>query len=166
MKDRKLEGYMYALVNLGLLLTIILGLVFPLIYTAFLKVSVNSGWEINLPMAKRLGYLVFYSLLIPYLVFIFKLREISKYFKEGDHYNREIVRNLNTIGYIMLVIGILYLGINILLYIKYQVFLYALTVIPSIVIPFICFTLFIIFLLAGKVFLNAIELKEENDLTI
>lgn len=163
---KKFEKYINMLVNLGMVFTILLGLGFPLIYNAFIKTILNSGISLDKYLVLNLGYLCFYILYVPYLFFIYKLRGISKILSKEDYFNIKIAKNLNIMGKTMILIGVLYVAINIFLFYKYDLYLYALTIIPVIIIPFVAITLGLLFIFSGELYSNIIEIKEENDLTI
>lgn len=163
---KKIEGSINLLVNIGLILTILMGLSFPLVYTAFIKGMISSGQIMDKTLALNLGYICFYILYLPYLLFIFKLRNISKFLGKGDYFNRTIVKDLKTMGRLIILLGSLYLFINIALYMIYDIYLYALTILPSIIVPFVALTMGILFIFSGKLYSNIIDIKEENDLTI
>ncbi len=163
---KKFEKYINMLVNLGMVFTILLGLGFPLIYNAFIKTILNSGISLDKYLVLNLGYLCFYILYVPYLFFIYKLKGISKILSKEDYFNIKIAKNLNIMGKTMILIGVLYVAINIFLFYKYDLYLYALTIIPVIIIPFVAITLGLLFIFSGELYSNIIEIKEENDLTI
>lgn len=155
------------LIKIGLVLTIIALALFPLVYTAFLKVTYNQyNFDFNKNIAFYIGIFSFYILSIPYLFIIVNLNSIAKNFKNNDFFNVNISKNLKNIAILFLTIGVFYLAINIILYYIFNIFLYALTIIPSFIIPFISIVLSLIFFIASEFYLNIINIKDENDLTI
>lgn len=155
------------LIKIGLILTIITLALFPLVYTAFLKVTYNQySFDFNKNIVFYIGIFSFYILSIPYLFIIVNLNSIAKQFKNNDFFNVNISKNLKNIAMLFLTIGVFYLVINIVLYYVFNIFLYALTIIPSFIIAFISIVLSLIFFIASEFYLNIINIKDENDLTV
>lgn len=164
---KKASKALYILVKIGLILTIIGFIFFPAIYTAFLKmVYVDGSPIIPKNLSFTLGMVSFYILYIPYTFIIFNLNKIVKFLNKEDYYNKIIVKKLENISLIFLILSVLYPLINIFLYFGFNIFLYALTVIPSVILPFLGIVLSLLFFIAAKFYENIIAIKEENDLTV
>lgn len=165
---KKASKALYYLVKLGLGLTIVGLLLFPGIYTTFLKVVYADS---NLmPITKETSFIIgiisFYILSIPYTFIILNLNKIVNFLNKEDYYNKIIVKKLENISLIFLVLSVLYPLINIFLYYGFNIFLYALTIIPSVILPFLGIVLSLLFFIAAKFYENIIAIKEENDLTV
>lgn len=164
---KKASKALYYLVKIGLGLTIVGLLLFPGIYTTFLKVVyVDGSPVISKDLSFILGIVFFYMLYIPYTFIILNLNKIVNFLNKEDYYNKIIVKKLENISLIFLVLSVLYPLINIFLYYGFNIFLYALTVIPSVILPFLGIVLSLLFFIAAKFYENIIAIKEENDLTV
>lgn len=165
---KKASNILYYLVKIGLAITILGLLVFPGIFTTFLKVLYGDSSLIAIPKQKSfiIGIISFYTLSIPYTIIIFHLNKIVNLLKKEEYYNSIIVKRLKKISLIFLILSVLYPLINIFLYYGFNIFLYALTIIPSIILPFLGIVLSLLFFIAAKFYENTIAIKEENDLTV
>lgn len=165
---KKASNILYYLVKIGLAITILGLLVFPGIFTTFLKIVYID--ESLMPIPKQnfyiIGIISFYILSIPYTIIIIHLNKIVNLLKKEEYYNSIIVKRLKKISLIFLILSVLYPLINIFLYYGFNIFLYALTIIPSIILPFLGIVLSLLFFIAAKFYENTIAIKEENDLTV
>lgn len=164
---KKASNILYYLVKIGLAITILGLLVFPGIFTTFLKIVYIDGSPI-IPKETSfiIGIISFYILYIPYTIIIIHLNKIVNLLKKEEYYNSIIVKRLKKISLIFLILSVLYPLINIFLYYGFNIFLYAFTVIPSIILPFLGIVLSLLFFIAAKFYENTIAIKEENDLTV
>lgn len=165
MEKRIISG-LHTIVTIGLILTIIFLLLFPLLFTGFIKELGSSHINIDMIKMRNIGLISFYILSIPYLGIIINTRRITKLFKDGDLFNRLIVRLTKVISILSFSIGIIYIVINLVLYFKFKIYLYSLTILPIVIITFISLFLGVLFLVISFIYNKVICIKEENDMTI
>lgn len=165
MKDRLIK-ILDIFIKIGLGLTVLGAIAFPLIFTAFTKTLVNSGFIKDASNIRDLGLIGFYLIVIPYVFAILNISKVTSLLVKKDTYNKDIITYLKKSGYILMVISFLFIGLNLLFYILTEIYLYALTIIFVTVIPFIFITVGLVFLVVSYIYEEVIDIKEENDLTI
>ncbi len=150
------------IVLIGIILTIITLLATPLILTAYFK----SGLGIlgsNMPMNISIGI---YICATPYVIALFYLKSLCKIISMGQIFSREIPRYLKQISFCAFSEILLFNIVQISLYYIFNLYMYGLTVVSSVIISFVSLAIgFLCFVLANF-FETAIEIKEENDHTI
>lgn len=153
------------ILTIGLLITILISVFSPFIFGAFFKTTGN----VNL-----VGTALFYSVTgsfilcaIPYIVALFNLKRLLKLILINKSFSSKSIKILNIIAicsFSELIIFIL--STNIVKRVFIENFEYVLLTAPIILVSFICLTLGFMFLVLAKLFKNALELKEENDMVI
>lgn len=152
------------LIIFGIVLTIVALVGMPLVLTAALKVS---GMEFDRSYSKiaiSISILI-YICAVPYVIALLKLKSICKALTGENSFALSIAEDFKIVGICAFVEAVTFIGANLILYFVYHIYLYALTIIPLFVVPFIAITLGFLFLTMSNVFKKASEIKEENDLT-
>ncbi|MGL5633564.1 MAG: DUF2975 domain-containing protein [Sarcina sp.] len=150
---------------IGIIGTILIFLGSPFIFGAFFK----STGDVDL-----IGTAPFYSVIIgfmlcalPYIVALFSLKSLIKLISKNQSFSIKSIKILNIISICAFSELILFiLCSNIIKRVFIVHFGYILLTTPTIIIGFMCLTLGFLFLILAKLFKNALELKEENDMTI
>lgn len=148
---------------IGIVITSLLMLVLPFITAASLKVSqVPTGNDF-----------MFYSVLIslyagftPYLVALFKLKTLTSLVLKNTPFSRKSVNALKTISICAFSEIILFILCANIIKHTFVEFESVLLTVPTVLIGFVCVTLGLLFAILANLFNNALELKEENDMTI
>lgn len=150
------------IVLVGIILTILLLVATPLILTAYIKSELGLV-GINMPMNISIGI---YICAAPYLIALFNLKRLCKIIASEQIFSREIPRYLKLISFWSFSEILIFNIIQISLYFIFDIYLYGVTVMSSIVVSFVSLAIgFLCFVLA-KFYETAIEIKEENDHTI
>ena len=163
MKSNTTTKILNIVLIIGIVATILIMLGAPFIIGSALKV-------LELPLdntAMFYSFLAaFYICAIPYLLALFKLRTLTGLVSNNTPFVRKSVTSLKTISICAFLEIILFiLSTNVIKYI-FEEFDGVLLTTPIILIGFMCVTLGLLFAVLAKLFKSAIELKEENDMTI
>ncbi|WP_055669607.1 DUF2975 domain-containing protein [Desnuesiella massiliensis] len=162
MKDRISSKVLNGFVMLGIVLTILALIGTPLILTALLKVS---RMELSVPNMEWILTGCIYACAIPYVVALFKLKSICGLLVGENSFSPKIAKEFKIIAICSFSEVLIFIFSELLLYFVYDFFLYAGTIIPMIVIPFIAVTAGFLSLVMSNIFKKAAEIKEEIDLT-
>ncbi|MBU5439582.1 DUF2975 domain-containing protein [Tissierella sp. MSJ-40] len=162
MKERISSKLLNGIVIVGITLTILALIATPLVITAFLKVSNRELLGSNMVMILT-GCI--YICAIPYLIALFKLKSICRLLCSENSFSPEIAKEFQIIAICGFSEAVLFILAELFLYFSCDLFLYALTIIPSIIVPFVSITAGFLSLLMSKIFKKAAEIKEEVDLT-
>lgn len=146
----------------GIVLTILALLFLPLGITAFFKSNFGIVGG-NIPMILSTGV---YICAIPYLIALFALKKLCNLIATKNPFSREIPYYLKTISICAFSEIFLFNVIQLFLCYFFNVYLYALNIIPAIIVSFVCLAIGFLSLVLGKLFNMAIDIKEENDKTI
>lgn len=162
MKKDYSSNILNSIVFTGIILTILVLLSMPLILTAMLKSGlgiVGSSLPINISI-------VIYICAIPYVIALFILKKLCKIIVIKKPFSREIPKYLKQISICAFSEILIYNIVQIVLYYIFDIYLYGLTIISSIIVSFVSLAIGFLSLVLSKLFGMAIEIKEENDKTI
>lgn len=162
MKEKVSSQLLNGLVVVGIILTILTLIATPLVITALLKISNRELLNSNMVMILT-GCI--YICAIPYLVALFKLKSICRLLCGENSFSPKISNEFQIIAICAFSEAVLFILAELFLYFFCSLFLYALTVIPSIIIPFISVAAGLLSLVMSNIFKKAAEIKEEIDLT-
>lgn len=156
---------MITMVNIGIILTVVSVLMFPLVITVGLKVQANNGYLI--PEGFKFTTIVMITILsIPYIWGLIDLKKICILFNSDDKFNIKISEKFKEMAYLDIILLILIHIINIIYIVFYDIYLYSLTIIPLFIITFILIFGYLFLKTMSHIFYSANKIKEENDLTI
>lgn len=159
--SKVLNGFVIA----GIVLTILALIGTPLVITALLKVS---RMELPVSSISNMALILtacIYACAAPYVVALFKLKSICKLLTGENSFSPKIAKEFKVIAICSFSEVVIFLLAELILWWGYNFFLYAGTVIPMIVIPFIAVTAGFLSLVMSNIFRKAAEIKEEIDLT-
>ncbi|WP_416829240.1 DUF2975 domain-containing protein [Ectobacillus polymachus] len=146
----------------GLCITIVLLIGTPLIITAFFKSQFGLldhylVWSVSACI---------YLCAIPYVILLFKLKKLSDLVVKNNPFSNESVKSLKVIAISSFSEVILFIGC--VSYLKHSVQFFQYTVFggPIIVVVFISITIGLLCFVLARLFEIAIDIKNENDLTI
>ncbi|MGL4740934.1 MAG: DUF2975 domain-containing protein [Sarcina sp.] len=153
------------ILTIGIIATILIFIGSPFIFGALFKTTGNVD---------LISTAAFYSVILgfmlcalPYIIALFSLKNLIKLISKNQSFSLKSIKILNIISICSFSELILFvLCSNIIKRIFIEHFEYILLTPVTIVIAFICLTLGFLFLILAKLFKNALELKEENDMTI
>lgn len=162
MNKNFVENTLNKIVLVGIILTMVMLLFMPLGITAILK-SATGIVGTNIPFIISIGI---YICAVPYVIALFFLKKLSQLVANKDPFSKEIPIYLKKIAMCafseILIFNLVQLG----LYCFFDVYFYAITVIPSILVSFISLAIGFLSIVLGKLFEMAIDIKDENDKTI
>lgn len=150
------------LVTTGIVLTLLSLAATPLILTAFFK-SALSMTSTNLDLIVAISI---YVCAIPYVAALFDLKKVCKLFATDNYFSEKIPMYLKRISIYAFSEVILFNGAAIFLYYFFDVYLYALTVVPCVIISFVSISIGLLCLVLSKLYAVVNEIKDENDQTI
>ncbi|MHC1748252.1 MAG: DUF2975 domain-containing protein [Cellulosilyticaceae bacterium] len=150
------------LVITGIALTVLALIATPLVITAAIKVSGTAQSPGS--MGTVVSFCI-YACAIPYLISLFKLKSICHLFSKDEPFSLKISKDFKVISICAFSEIFIFIGAELILWFGYGFYLYALTIVPLIIIPFICLTAGFMFLVLSNIFKKAAEIKEEVDLT-
>ncbi|MGL5327723.1 MAG: DUF2975 domain-containing protein [Peptostreptococcaceae bacterium] len=151
-----------SIVVIGILLTLLILISMPLVITAILKTEyglVNSNF---VSMTTTLIYVC----ATPYVMALVYLKKLCKLMGNENPFSREIPSLIKKIGICAFSEVLLFNGMVIVMYYMYDVYLYAFTIIPCIMVSFVSIAIGFFSIVSAKLFEMSIEIKEENDKTI
>lgn len=150
------------IVLVGIVLTLLLLLITPLGITAMFKSSlgiVNS----NIPMIISIGV---YICAVPYVYALVLLKKLCSLIAANEPFSKNIPVYLRKISLCAFSEIFIFNVVLIALFYFFDVYLYALTVIPAILVSFVSLAIGFLSVVLAKLFDMAIEIKDENDKTI
>lgn len=150
------------IVLIGIGLTIFLLLFLPLGLTAFFKSSLGIVSS-NIPIILSLGV---YICAIPYLIALISLKKLCNLIAKKNPFSRQIPYHLKSIAICAFSEILIFNVVQLFLCYLFNVYLYALNIIPAILVSFISLAIGFLSLVLGRLYTMAIEIKEENDKTI
>lgn len=162
MKERISSNVLNRFVMLGIVLTILALIGTPLVLTALLKISMM---ELSVSNMEFILTGCIYICATPYLIALLKLKSICKLLTGENSFSPKIAKEFQVIAICSFSEVILFISAELFLYFVCDFFLYALTVVPAIIIPFIAVTAGFLSLVMSNIFKKAAEIKEEIDLT-
>ncbi|KNF08295.1 protein of unknown function DUF2975 [Gottschalkia purinilytica] len=152
------------IVALGIILTLISLLGTPLVLTAFFKTQLLDP-EIYHSLVVDITACI-YICAVPYLIALFKLKRLCKLVVKNNPFSIEVPKSLKIISTCAFSEVILFNGCLAYLYYLQNIYLYALTVVPAIIVTFVSIFIGFLGLVLAQLFEKAIAIKEENDKTI
>lgn len=164
MKEQTNSKILNSLIVIGITLTLIALVATPLVLTAMLKVSKTQLSIAYSSMAFVLSFCI-YACAVPYVIALFNLKTIYKLLTGENAFSPIVAQKFKTISTCAFAEAIIFIVANLFLFLVYDFYLYALTVIPLIIVPFVSITLGFLFLVMSTIFKKSVEIKEENDLT-
>ena len=169
MKKNKISKILHSIVIVGIVLTLLALLVTPPVITAFFKSRFQIlSTENNVV---TITYACIYICAIPYVIALFKLKNLSKFVKNNNPFSIENIKSLKGIAICTFTEVILFIGC--ILYVKnftkfYSEFFYLPVsyVAPIFLVSFIAIFIGFLCLILANLLETAIEIKDENDKTI
>lgn len=162
MKEKISSKILNGLVIVGIILTILTLISIPLVLTAFFK---TSGMKVETSNMEWILTAFIYLCAVPYLIALFKFKRICKLLTSENSFSPIISKEFQILAICAFSEACIYLLSNIFLYVLFDFYLFAMTILPLIVVIFISITVGFLFLIMSNIFKAAAEIKEENDLT-
>ncbi|MEW9096005.1 MAG: DUF2975 domain-containing protein [Clostridiaceae bacterium] len=162
MKERTTSKILNKLVVVGIILTILTLIGTPLALTALIK---TSGMKPSVPNMKWILTACIYACAVPYVLALFKLKKICELLTGENSFSPIISKEFKVIAICAFAEAVIYILSNLFLYLVFDFYLYAITVLPLIIVTFVALTAGFLCLLMSSIFKRAAEIKEENDLT-
>lgn len=147
-------------VGIGLTLALLAGLPFVL---GALSKSPSLDMESKFIIIITMGI---YICAIPYIIALFNLKKLCYHITSKNPFSKSIPKIINNIAYCALSEVVLFNLMNILLYLIYDIYLYALTILPCVLVSFVSLAIGVFALVSSKLFEMTIDIKDENDRTI
>lgn len=145
----------------GIAITIIVLALTPLVLTASLK-HYHEFMEEN-PYAVMELTVTFYICVLPFLLALFKMKKICKKFKSGEFFSPAVSDGFRRIAIYAFADAAIIFLVQFAPSVFFGSFLYALSIVPAFILPFICVTIGLLSLVMSIVFREASEIKAEND---
>ena len=162
MKNTINSKILNTLVTTGIVLTLLSLAATPLILTAFFKSALSmTGTNLDLIVAMAI-----YVCAVPYVAALFDLKKICKLFATDNYFSEKTPMYLKRISIYAFSEVILFNGAAIFLYYFFDVYLYALTIVPCVIISFVSISIGLLCLVLSKLYAVVNEIKDENDQTI
>lgn len=162
MNKKYAENILDKIVLIGIALTIILLLFTPLGITAILK-SVYGVVGSKMPINISIGI---YICAIPYLIALIYLKKLCGLIAKKDPFSTNIPLYLKKISMCAFSEVLIFNVVQFGLYYLFDMYFYALTLVPSVIISFVALAIGFLSVVLSKLFEMAIEIKDENDKTI
>lgn len=162
MQEKASSKILNGLVIIGIILTILALIGIPLVLTAFFK---SSSMKLSAPNIKWILTACIYLCAVPYVTALFKLKKICKLLTGENSFSPIISKEFQVIAICAFAEAIIYILSNLFLYTVFDFYLYAVTIIPLIIVVFLAVTIGFLCLVMSNIFKRAAEIKEENDLT-
>ncbi len=151
-----------SIVLVGIILTLLALLATPVILTAMFKSGLGVVGS-NMPIYISIGI---YICAIPYVLSLFILKKLCKKILIGQPFSKEIPKYLKQISICAFSEILIFNTIQVAIYYIFDIYLYGLTIMSSIIVSFISLAICFLGLVLSKLFEMAIEIKDENDKTI
>lgn len=146
----------------GIVLTLLALVSLPLVLTAFFKSGLGVTGT-NMPMILSIGIFI---CAVPYVISLFLLKKLCKLITLNKPFSPEIPRYLKRIAIYAFSEIIVFNLVTLVLCYFYDMYLYALTIVPAILVSFIALAVGFLCLVLSRLFAMAIDIKQENDFTI
>ncbi|WP_186785974.1 DUF2975 domain-containing protein [Paenibacillus agilis] len=165
MKNKTIAKVLNLIVLIGLSLTILSLLAAPLVFTAFAKSGLSlSGAELDYVV--NIVIAVIYICAIPYVAALVDLKKVCKLIATGHPFSAKIPKCLKRISIYAASEVVLFNLITIVLFFAYDVYLYAATILPCIIISIVGVSIALLSFVFSKLYEQVVEMKEELDNTI
>ncbi|MCY6957650.1 DUF2975 domain-containing protein [Clostridium brassicae] len=162
MKERTISKILNGLVIAGIILTILALIGTPLSLTALLK---SSKMKLSVLNMEWILTACIYVCAVPYLIALFKLKKICKLLTSENSFSPIISKEFQVLAICAFTEAVFFILSNLFLYVVLDFYLYAMTIVPIIIMIFVAVTAGFLFLIMSIIFKRAAEIKEENDLT-
>lgn len=150
------------LVTVGIILTLLALAFTPLGMTAFFKSALSmTGTNMDMVVTAAI-----YVCAVPYVATLFSLKKMCKLIVLNQPFSDEMPKCLKRISLYSFCELVLFNVVTLVLYYGYDIFLYALTIFPCIIVSFVALTVGLLSLVFSRLFETAIDIKNENDQTI
>ncbi len=150
------------IVSVGIGLTLILLAGIPFILGALSKSS-DLNMESKYVIILTGGI---YVCAVPYVIALFNLKKLCSHITSKNPFSESIPKIIKNIAYCAFSEVVLFNLVNILLYFVYDIYLYALTILPCVLVSFVSLAIGVFALVSSKLFEIIIDIKDENDRTI
>lgn len=150
------------LVIAGIAITLLGLLATPLVLTAFLK---SAFFILDQGLVTAITSCI-YLCAVPYLIALFNLKKICRIVVRNNPFTFDTAKALKIISICAFSEIVLFNGCSIYLVYAHDVFLYAMTIMPMIIVTFISLAIGFLGLTLSQLFEQATRIKEENDQTI
>lgn len=160
-KDRN-SKILNSIVLLGIIITLLMLIGTPLVLTAMFK---SDKELMNSNFVSTMTVLI-YACAAPYVGALVLLKKLCKLMSNKNPFSREIPILIKKIGMFAFSEVLIFNGAAIAAYYMYDVYLYALTIMPCIIVSFVSIAIGFFALVSANLFEMSIEIKEENDKTI
>lgn len=150
------------IILVGIILTLMVLLFIPLGLTAMFKSGLGIVGS-DMPMIISIGL---YICAIPYVIALIILKKLCSLIVAKEPFSKNIPVYLKRISICAFSEIFLFNIVVIVLYYFFDIYLYALTIIPVIIVSFVSLAIGFLSIVLAKLFEMAIEIKDENDKTI
>jgi Protein of unknown function (DUF2975) len=162
LENNKISKVLNIAVAIGILLTLLALASTPLVVTAFLK-SAFSILDSKLVMTITIAL---YICAIPYVGILIMLKKMCKLFATNNHFSIQIPKYLKIISMFAFSEVLVINGVAFVLTYFFDMYLYALTIMPCIVISFVAIVVGLLCLVLSRLYEYVNEIKNEIDQTI
>ncbi|MCR8842697.1 DUF2975 domain-containing protein [Paenibacillus sp. SC116] len=153
---------LHLVVMLGIALTLLALVATPLVMTAYFK----SGLGITGTNLDTIISAAIFICAIPYVLALFDLKKVCKLIAADHAYSRKIPQSLKRISIYAASEVVIFNIVTFVLCYTYDMYLYALTVLPLIVISIIGASIALLSFVFSNLYKQVIEMKEEHEQTI
>ncbi|MEW9078459.1 DUF2975 domain-containing protein [Terrisporobacter glycolicus] len=150
------------IVSAGIILTLIMLAGLPFILGALSK-SASINIESKYVTVMTVGI---YICAAPYVIALFNLKKLCSHITSKNPFSQSIPKLINNIAYCSFSEVILFNLINIIFYFVFNIYFYALTILPCVIVSFLSLAIGVFALISSKLFEMTIDIKDENDRTI
>ncbi|WP_434796486.1 DUF2975 domain-containing protein [Terrisporobacter vanillatitrophus] len=150
------------IVSVGIILTLIMLAGLPFILGALSKsASINIESKYITVMTVSI-----YICATPYVIALFNLKKLCSHITSKNPFSESIPKLINSIAYCSFSEVILFNLMNIIFYFVFNIYFYALTILPCVIVSFLSLAIGVFALVSSKLFEMTIDIKDENDRTI
>lgn len=150
------------IVSVGIILTLIMLAGLPFILGALSKsASINIESKYITVMTVSI-----YICATPYVIALFNLKKLCSHITSKNPFSESIQKLINSIAYCSFSEVILFNLMNIIFYFVFNIYFYALTILPCVIVSFLSLAIGVFALVSSKLFEMTIDIKDENDRTI
>lgn len=150
------------IVSVGIILTLIMLAGLPFILGALSK-SASINIESKYITVMTMGI---YICAAPYVIALFNLKKLCSHITSKNPFSQSIPKLINNIAYCSFSEVIIFNLINIIFYFVFNIYFYALTILPCVIVSFLSLAIGVFALVSSKLFVMTIDIKDENDRTI
>ncbi|MGZ9585825.1 DUF2975 domain-containing protein [Paenibacillus marinisediminis] len=162
MNNKLSSRIMNIIVVCGIVLSLLALAAVPLVLTAFLKSAfsiLDQGLVIAITSC-------IYLCAVPYMIALFKLKKLSGIAVKNTPFSFDTVKALRVISICAFSEIVLFNGCSLYLVFAHDMYLYALTIFPMIIVTFVSLAIGFFSLTLAQLFEQAAIIKDENDQTI